>query len=152
MIEFLSSLTFWHWGILAILLVVAEMMLPGVVFLWVGIGASVTAVITFIHPDLPWEIQLVCFAGLAVVAVVAGRIWISRNPIETDKPLLNQRGQQNVGRVVTIVEPIVDGVGSAHLDDTVWRVSGDSMEAGAKARVKSVEGSTLVVEAEQPSD
>ncbi len=147
MIEFLSTMTFWHWGILAIVLIVAEIMLPGVIFLWVGIGAGITAIITFIQPDLPWKVQLVCFAALAVVSGIMGRIWILKHPIETDKPLLNQRSQQNIGRIVTIIDPVVNGVGTAHLDDTVWRVSGADLSAGSKARVISVDGSTLIVEA-----
>lgn len=145
MIEFLETMTFWHWGILAVLLVVAEILLPGIIFLWVGIGAGITAIVTLIFPDLAWEIQLVCFAAVAVIAVFLGRMWVTHHPIETDQPLLNQRGQQYVGRTVVIHEPIVNGVGRAHLDDTVWRVSGPDMNEGDKATVTGVDGSTLEV-------
>ncbi len=145
MIEFLQELVFWHWWILAIGLVILEVLAPGVIFLWLGIGAGVTGLIVLIEPGLSWETQLVAFAILSVISGVGGRMWIARRPIETDQPNLNQRGVQYVGREFTLDDAIVNGVGKVKVGDSIWRVSGDDMPGGSQVTVVDVEGATLKV-------
>ena len=40
MAEFLDTIEFWHWWVLAALLVVIEVFAPSTVFLWPGVAAS----------------------------------------------------------------------------------------------------------------
>jgi len=49
--------------------------------------------------------------------------------------------------VFTIDEPIVNGVGTVRIDDTVWRVSGPDCPAGSRVKVASADGANLMVEA-----
>jgi len=149
MLEFLDTLIFWHWWILGIALIVLEILAPGVIFLWVGVGAGLTGLILLIQPDIPWETQLVMFGVLSVISGIAGRIWVKKHPTESDQPLLNQRGAQYVGRVFTLDEPISDGIGKVKVDDSFWRVTGDDIPAGAKVKVVSSEGASLQVEVVQ---
>ena len=48
-----------------------------------------------------------------------------------ERPFLNRRTEALVGRVFTLDKPILDGVGSVRIDDTVWRVSGADRPAGS---------------------
>jgi len=146
MVEFLSTLVYWHWWILAIGLIILEALAPGVIFLWVGIGAGLTGLILVALPDLGWEVQLILFGVLSVVSGIGGRIWISRHPTESDQPLLNQRGAQYVGRVFTLDEPIVDGTGKVKVDDSTWRIIGEDAPTGTKVKVVGTEGASLIVE------
>jgi membrane protein implicated in regulation of membrane protease activity len=68
------------------------------------------------------------------------------NPVVTDEPALNRRGEHYIGRTFTLTEPIVNGVGKITVDDSTWKIRGENMQAGAEVRVVSAEGSTLVVE------
>ena len=43
-----------------------------------------------------------------------------------DGTFLNRRADELVGRAFVLDKPIVDGVGTVRVDDTVWRVSGDA--------------------------
>jgi inner membrane protein len=148
MIEYLSEISFWHWMILAVGLVIVEALLPGVIFMWMGIAAAVTGFILLAFPDLGWEIQLQIFAGLSVASVVAGRMWLSRRPTKTADPTLNRRGQQYVGRVFTLAEPIVDGFGKVKVDDTFWKIQGDDCAIGTRVKVTGLDnGLFQVVEA-----
>ncbi|MBT3557379.1 MAG: NfeD family protein [Rhodospirillales bacterium] len=148
MIQFLEQLSYWHWGILALVLIVLEIFAPGVIFLWVGVGAGITALIALAAPDMTWEIQLLCFAVTAVSVTVGGRIWFKRHPVESDKPMLNKRGEQYVGQVVVLSEAIVNGVGKAAVGDSQWRVSGRDTGAGERVRITGLNGATLEVEPE----
>jgi len=60
-------------------------------------------------------------------------------------PELNQRGQQYLGRTVTLNQAIVNGRGSARLDDTVWQVSGPDLPTGQTVSVTGIRGNTLLV-------
>ena len=63
------------------------------------------------------------------------------------QPFLNRRADALVGRVFTLEKPIVDGVGTVRIDDTVWRVSGPDCPAGSRVKVVRADGASLAVEA-----
>lgn len=142
----LDSITFWHWFILGGVLMVLEMVVPAFVFLFIGVAAVVTGLMVFFFPGIGWEQQILVFAVLAVAAAVAGRMWVRSRPIETDQPALNRRGRQYVGRVFTLEEPIVNGVGKLSVDDTVWKVAGEDLASGIRVKVTGVDGVILLVE------
>jgi len=144
--EYLEQVTFWHWLILGVALAIIEVAAPGVVFLWMGIAAILTGLIVLTVDTLSWQSQVLVFAGLSVVSVVSGRLWLRSRPTETDHPTLNRRGQQYVGRVFTVDEKMVNGMGKVRVDDTSWKISGDDFDAGTKVRVTAVEGTVLRVE------
>lgn len=147
--QFSGELRFWHWWILGVVLLGLEIVVPGTFFLWMGVAAGVVGVILLFAENFAWQNQILVFAVLSIVAVVGWRFWLRRHPIETEDPTLNVRGAQYVGRVLTLAEPLVDGVGKARVGDTLWRVTTrDDLDlpAGARVRVAGVEGATLVVE------
>ena len=61
------------------------------------------------------------------------------------KPFLNKRVQGLIGRVFTLEKPIVDGVGTVKIDDTVWRVSGSDAPAGSRVKIVHADGASLQV-------
>ena len=129
-VTFLEQITFWHWFILGCALVVLEILAPGVIFVWLGVAAIITGIIAMAISSLSWEFEFLIFTVLSVVSVFAGRALIRRRPTGTDHPLLNRRGEQYVGRVYTLDEAIVNGSGKLHIDDTIWKVSGNDLAAG----------------------
>lgn len=142
----METLTYWHWWILALALLVLEVFAPGAFFLWMGVGAGIVGVILLLAPDMGWEYQLMIFSIFSVVSIAAWRTFIRQNPTETDKPNLNRRGEQYVGRVFTLEEPIVNGTGKIRVDDSTWKVSGDDCDAGTKVKVVRIDGTVLKVE------
>ncbi len=148
---FIDDAHYWHWWAFGIILAMLEMLIPGTFLLWMGVSAGVVGVILLAAPDMGWQGQWSIFAVLSVAAVVAARLFIRRNPIETDEPALNRRGQQYVGRTFTLAEPIVNGSGSLRIDDTRWKIKGADAPAGAQIRVTGTEGTELVVERTEQS-
>ena len=146
-ITIFDEITFWHWLIAGVILIALEMAVPGVVFMWIGIAAIITGIVAWVSPDLAMEWLLIIFAVLSVLSVVLGRTYLKRNPLQSDHPKLNRRGEQYVGRHFTLSEPIVGGFGKIKVDDSTWKVSGDDMPVGAKVEVVAVNGVVLKVEA-----
>ncbi len=140
--------SFWYWWILGLALLILEVFAPGAFFLWMGISAGLVGLLSWLFPGLSIEWQLLIFTLVSVITVVGWRAYLRKNPVETDQPALNRRGEQYVNRIFTLDEPIVNGVGRIRVDDTTWRIQGDDTEAGSKVRVVGVDGVNLVVDAE----
>ena len=142
----LDSIVWWHWWVAGLVFLTLEALLPGAVFLWMGVSAAVVGLLALIAPALGWKAEFIIFGVLAIAAVVAWRRWRPA-AVAADQPTLNRRGQSYVGRQFTLSEPMVNGIGSVRVDDSQWRISGpDDAPAGTQVRVVSVDGATLRVE------
>lgn len=137
---------FWHWWIFAVALIIIEILAPSFFALWMGIAAFFTGLVLLLIPDLGWEYQLMLFAVLSVFSIVLWRRYYLNNPIVSDQPNLNRRGEQYIGRIVTLQSPIVDGVGKIRLDDSSWKVEGPDCAAGQKVRIVSLQNVVFAVE------
>jgi len=143
MTEFLEGLAFWHWLVLGVVLAIIEVFAPGVFFLWLGISAAIVGSVLWLIPGISWELQLLFFAILSVASVIVARRYLTAHPLETDLPNLNQRGQQYVGRIFTLIEPVVNGQGKIQVDDSTWKITCDDCEAGTKVIINGVDGVVL---------
>lgn len=142
----MESIEFWYWWVAATALVVLEILVPGTFFLWMGVSAAVVGVIVWVMPTMEWEWQFLLFGILSVISIALWRLYQRRHPTVTEDPNVNKRTQRYIGRTFTLAEPIVDGVGKIHVDDSQWRVSGPDCDAGGKVKVISAESTTLIVE------
>ncbi len=141
----LASLSHWHWFILAVALVILEVFAPGAFFLWLGIAAGVVGALVYTMPSLGWEYQVLAFSVLSVISIVVWRKFFRTEPADTDQPTLNRRGEQYVGRTFTLSEPIVNGLGKIHVDDTTWKIHGKDCPPGSQVKVTGVDGTILNV-------
>lgn len=139
------DILFWHWWILAILLLGLEILTPGFFFLWLSLSCAVVGVILLLLPSIGVEIQLLIFSLLAILSVLAWRQFGSNNNIETDQPLLNQRGAQYIGRIFSLIEPIKNGRGRIKADDTLWTVVGEDCPLAAQVKIVGTEGTLFKV-------
>ncbi|MES9969313.1 MAG: NfeD family protein [Candidatus Thiodiazotropha sp.] len=143
--QWLTQLNYWHWLILAILLMILEVFSPGAFLLWMGLAAGVVGLLLMLMPDMGWQLQILLFALLSVAAIVLVRAFLQRRPIETDQPHLNRRGEQYIDRTFTLQEPIVNGEGKIRVDDTSWKINGEDCPTGTRVRVTGVQGVVLQV-------
>ena len=142
-----DALHYWHWWVIAIVLVILELTVSGAFFfLWVAAAAAITGLVALVAPGVGWQGQLFVFALLTVISLV---LWHRFRPGESqsDLPTLNKRGHQYIGRHFTLDHPIVNGVGKLTVSDTTWKIAGTDMPAGTKVTVTRVEGTSLHVEA-----
>ena len=146
--EWLDQIEFWYWLIAAVVMVIIEMIIPAAYFLWMGVSAFVVGLLLYAIPALPLLIQVIIFGVLSVVSLLLYKRYQKTNPAEKDEPSLNRRGEQYIGRMFTLEEPIVNGVGKIRVDDSSWKVMGPDMPVGSKVRVMSVDGTAFNVEAE----
>ena len=143
--EFFPFLGSWVWWVIAGILLILELMAPGVFFIWLAIAAGLTGLADSML-NLPWQAEALLFSAAALVSVLAGRAVLKRRGnADSDHPHLNQRQRSFVGRSFTLKEPIRDGRGKLIIDDTVWEILGPDAPAGAHVKVTGTDGMRLMV-------
>jgi len=105
--EWLNDIVYWHWLIIAVALIILEILMPGAYFLWMGISAVVVGGAMFVFPQMPILVQVLIYAVLSVITVVMYKSYRKKNPVVTDEPALNRRGEQYIGRSFTLTEPLL---------------------------------------------
>lgn len=138
------TLLWWHWCVAGLALVVLEMVLPGVFFLWLGLGALAAGAIAAVFGIASWETQSLIFVPLAFASLFLGRKFI-RKAAPAEDSTLNRRLASYVGRRAEVVQAIVNGTGRVRLGDTLWIVRGEDCPAGTMVTVTGVDGSELLV-------
>src|SRR5581483_8308685 len=140
----IAGLGAWNWMILAAILFVLEITAPGIFFMWFGLAAIVTGAIAFLF-DVGWQWQLVWFCLLSLAFVVAAWKYLRKHPLESERPLLNERAVRHIGESHDLIDPIVNGRGSVKIGDSIWRVTGPELPKGARVTVVGADGSLLKV-------
>jgi len=146
MLEFAQRLEWWHWWIAAAVLAAVETFLPGAIAIWFAASAVVVGALLLLGIPLPWQLQLVLFGVLGVVAIFVWRRFRFTDGNVSAQPNLNQRGVQYIGQEYPVIEPLRGGSGKIQVGDTVWLVQGADAPAGARVRVVGVNGAVLRVE------
>ncbi len=142
---FIDDVQFWHWFALGGILGVLEILAPGFVLIWLGLAAIAVGMLLLVLPDMPFAFQLLAYAGFAVLSVLVWFYWLRSSPVESDRPGLNRRAEQLIGRRAPVVDAIVNGRGRIKLGDGTWAVSGPDLPAGHMVEITSADGTLLHV-------
>ena len=145
MIAYLTALGAWAWIIVGAILLALELAVPGAFMMWLGLAAVLVGAISLVI-DWSWQAQGVAFAAFAIASVPLWRRFARKVEPASEQPMLNRRTEALIGRVFTLDKPIVDGVGTVRIGDTVWRVNGPDGPAGSRVKVTRTDGANLIVE------
>lgn len=147
-LDLIRDLGGWAWVVLGLALLALELALPGVLAFWIGLAALAVGILTLLEPIAGWDwrAQAVTFVALGgLFAIIGRRMTADRDTGEGTR--LNRPAHDLIGRTGTLFEPIEGGTGRAKLGDTLWRVEGPDLPAGARVRVTGERAGTLEVEA-----
>lgn len=140
-----TNLNQWFWFGLAVILMILELTGTAGFLLWTGIAAAIVGAMVWLFPAMYWPFQWLIFACAAILAGVLWWLHLKKSPIKTDKPTLNRRSEQYVGRIFTLQEPINNGRGKLTIDGSPWRIQGPDTASGAQVKVVRADGVILVV-------
>ncbi len=135
------------WFLIGLALIGIEFLAPGVIVIFFGVGAWVTAICSWIFPSLSLTMQLLIFLVFSVLSLVVLRKTIAKkffqNNEKTDADLdMDFAGKE--AKVVEIIMPADDGVVSLY--GTNWKArSTDVIAEGTVVTVTKKEGLTLHV-------
>lgn len=75
----LEGLSFWHWGVLALGLLLLELFAPAAFFVCLAAAAALVACLLLVVPFLAWQVQLFLFAVFSIVSVFVARRFFTRS-------------------------------------------------------------------------
>jgi len=141
----------WHWLLLGMALLAAEMMTPGGFYLlFFGLAAMAVGAMTGFELVEEGWVQWLLFSVLSVTSLL-----LLRGPLLARIKSREHKGQEVDSLVGEIAVPLEDlapgGSGKAELHGTTWSVhnAGQTvLSKGHRARVKRVDGLTLWVTAD----
>lgn len=137
----------WFWFVLTLVLLGLEMMVPGVIFMWLAISSAIVGGIVMIGAGIGWEVQFIIFSVLGIISVYSGRTYLRNNPIVSEDENLNDRGARYVGKKYKLERELVNGEGKVRIGDTLWLVRGDfDGDVGLTVKVTGSDGVVLLVE------
>lgn len=142
--SYLVELGAWNWLILAGVFLVLELMAPGIFLVWLGIAAAVVGLLALMV-DIAWQWQLVLFAVLSLVAVYIAHKYLRSEDMVSDRPFLNRRAQQHIGKSYILAEAIENGRGKVKIGDSLWRVEGPDAPEGSSVTITDADGTVLRV-------
>ena len=61
----LEVLDYWHWWVLAVLLLILEVFSPAAFFIWIGFAAGIMGLLLLIS-DFTWQTQFLMFAAALI--------------------------------------------------------------------------------------
>lgn len=151
-IEFMQTMPFWYWWVLAIALLTIELMTGSTYFLWPAIAAVVVGFFDLWPLNEQWQIQLIIFAGITIALSIFAppkvKPWIHRT--QADHLTLNERGAQKIGRRATVDQTFSNGVGKVRYGDTLWLAeseNGEDFAEGTQVVISAAEGTKVIVKA-----
>lgn len=150
MIDF--EISYWHWLVLAVLLLGIEILAPGFFFLWLCLASFIVGALLYLSPAMIFEIQLLIFAFLSIASIRIWRRYGLHLNTETDHPLLNKRAQQFIGRNFTLTQAIENGRGKVKADGSIWMVEGEDCPKGTQVTVTDVNGTLFKVTPVKPEN
>jgi len=147
-----EALTFWHWGIIVVALLLLELFIGAEFFLWLAAAALLSGIVSMVAPSLDWKIQFALYAAFSLASLVAWAKYSRNRKLKpTDQPHLNKRQNKFIGGTFRLAANLKNGEGKVIVDDAQWSVrvvSGDeNAKQGSKVKVVDMDGMILLVEA-----
>ena len=139
---FLANMDYWHWLVFGLALIIIELFAWSTFFLWMGVSAMMTGIVSKIMPDLSWQLELLLFSVLSIVSILLAKKYF---PVKTIDNELNARATRHVGNSYTVVSNDENGA-KVKVGDSLWLAKGCDMQIGQKVRVIDTDSATLIVE------
>lgn len=138
----MDYLTGWSgWLIFGLVLLMFELILPGVFMMWWGFAALLISVIVVLFPlSASWQ-----FALFALLAFIFTLFWWQYQHKRDKATHLHLNEERLLGMQGVIVEVVNSSVIRGKFGDSTWKVQGENLAVGDRVEVQRVDGITLFV-------
>ncbi|PJG86272.1 NfeD family protein [Conservatibacter flavescens] len=144
--EWFNTWSVWHWLALGFILLIAEILIPGVFLLWWGLAALIVSGIVLCFPTLSITAMVVIYAILAIMlSLIWWKYQHGKDRQDQSRTNLNQRDHAMLGKIGRVESIDPSGIGRGHFADTTWRIKGSGLQPHDIIQVTHVEGITLFV-------
>jgi len=137
--EWLLTLEYWHWWVLALALIIFEVMGAAGFFLGAAAAAFITGILSAVVGPV-WEVQLTCFGVLTLILTWVYFKRFRNFNQQTDNEQLNTVEHRLMGRYAKVLKPISSHEVKIQLGDTLWTATtdGESFSEGDEVEIVAV--------------
>ena len=139
----------WHWAVLGIGLIIAELAVPAFFIVWFGLGALLVSLIVLVAPSLGLTAQLLIWTIASVAMVV---IWFRIFKPGMHKTRVGMSDSNIVGEVGMLTRDVeLYQKGQVRFQkplvgSEIWEcISDEAIKSGERVKVLGIEGSFLKV-------
>lgn len=141
----------WHWVVLGVMLILAELILPSFAALWFGVAALVVSLLYWLFPSMSSTLQIVIWVLLSILSTVA---WFKLiKPLSIDKTKAGLSREATIGQIGMVIENHLEhehikvrfSVPVLGADEWQCR-SLNAVKVGDRVRVVDILGNDLLVE------
>ena len=140
---------YWHWLVLGIILIIAEIFIPSFTILWFGLGAVLVGTV-MVMVDLDFSMQILLWT-IASVAFTVLLFWLLKPRAEdrNNTELARQASVGEAGKVIKLPTETTNGklrFSTPVLDQDEWEfICEDQVQLGDRLHIKEISGNHLVV-------
>ena len=141
---------YWHWLVLGIVLIIAEIFIPSFTILWFGLGAILVGVVMSLF-DLSFALQLLLWTFASVVFTLLWFRWLKPKAEQrNNKELARQSCVGESGQVIKLPTETTKGklrFTTPVLDQDEWEFVCDaSVQLGDRLQILEISGNYLLVD------
>ncbi|MCP4148592.1 MAG: NfeD family protein [bacterium] len=138
------------WAILGVVLVFIEFVIPGLVIVFFGVGALITALTTWIGITPGFNLQLVVFTGSSIIFLTLLRKYLAKTFLGQSKEAGDDINFNiETGKIVPVIEYIQPGEvgGKVKYQGAPWSArASEPVAPGESVRITGFDNLTLLVE------
>ncbi|NLC70846.1 MAG: NfeD family protein [Desulfuromonadaceae bacterium] len=142
---------YWHWLVLGMILMIAEIFIPSFTIFWFGLGGIVAAAVLWLAPDLSLSWQLLVWVAASSVFAF---LWFRFvKPLMTDRTKAGISREAIVGECGMVVKAPENGRRGILrftipiLGSDEWSfICGELVSVGERVRVRDISGNDLIVD------
>lgn len=130
------------WFIAGAVLIIAEIVLPGFVIVWFGIGALGAALAALLGAG--HIVQVVVFVLVSIGSLIPAKMFLKK---KENEPALRVGAERLIGMIGRVIKPVKPGqFGEVKIDGDVWIAKADGeIPIDEEIIVDRIEGTHLVI-------
>jgi membrane protein implicated in regulation of membrane protease activity len=113
------------WFIVGVVMILMEFVIPGLIVIFFGGGAWVTAILVAIFPAMPLWVQMLIFAVFSVVCLVFLRRSLKKRFFSGQEDLASEQVDDYIGRRAVVEKAITRGEGKVIFRGAAWDAFAD---------------------------
>lgn len=139
----------WHWAILGIGLILAELLVPAFVLIWFGLGALLVSLVLWLFPGMDAVLSVGLWLVAALALVFFWFRWFKSGVYKTRVGMSDNEVVGEIGLLVRAVAPFEKGqvrFQKPLLGADSWEcIADEAIPGGERVQVTEVQGSLLKV-------
>ena len=129
------------WGVLAGILLIVEVIIPGLVAIWFSISAFIVLFLSFVIKDV--NIQVFIFAVLSLILMLLTRKFVN-TMLKSNNEKFNAEMK---GEIVIISKIISKNKYEVKYKGVIWdAISDENFEIGQEAKIVKFKGNKIIIE------